>query len=51
MIPWAAIAGLVVISLPTVATGMHNAAGFLNRILEIAISRDREASATKEYCR
>jgi hypothetical protein len=42
------IAGLLVISLPTVATEVHNAAGLLNGILEIAISRDREASAAKE---
>ena len=27
---------------------MHNTAGFLERVLEIAISRDREASAAKE---
>jgi HSP20 family molecular chaperone IbpA len=41
------IAGLLVISLPTVATEAHNAAGLLNGILEIAISRDREGSAAK----
>lgn len=37
--------------LATVATGMHNTAGFLDRVLEIAVSRDRGASATKEYRR
>jgi hypothetical protein len=34
--------------LPTIATGVHNAASFLNGVLEIAISSDREASAAKE---
>jgi hypothetical protein len=38
----------MVISLPTVATRMHNAAGFPQRILEFAKSRDRQAPAAKE---
>jgi hypothetical protein len=40
--------GLRAISLPTVATGMHNAAGFPHRILEFAKSGDRQAQAAKE---